>query len=174
MQSGHKILTETNTSRGGATSFTLAIRLACVLVVIASCCARAGGAETSELIIVSGGNSIEYWKEDSYVEAAGKGGYFGVGTIYILPRAAQTTPLDVKIWCRGIKDTVFFELTRQGTRPGSPRHVKKPPSRAFREGFTQGYEQGYRQYAGSNNGGYRRNTGGGIELHTERIRPPHA
>ena len=26
----------------------------------------------------------------------------------------------------------------------------------------QGYEQGYRQYGGSNNGGYRRNTGSGI------------
>jgi hypothetical protein len=50
----------------------------------------------------------------------------------------------------------------QSYNPQRSHYYKEASSQAFREGFLQGYDQGYRQYAGYNNGGYRRNTGSGI------------
>ena len=48
----------------------------------------------------------------------------------------------------------------QSYNPQRSHFYKEASSQAFREGFMQGYDQGYRQYAGGNNGGYRRNNGG--------------
>ncbi|MFL6284359.1 MAG: hypothetical protein ACJ74Q_14545 [Pyrinomonadaceae bacterium] len=50
----------------------------------------------------------------------------------------------------------------QSYNPQRSHYYKDASSQAFLQGFTQGYDQGYRQYAGYNNGGYRRNTGSGI------------
>ena len=47
----------------------------------------------------------------------------------------------------------------QSYNPQRSHFYKEASSQAFRDGFVQGYEQGYRQYAGYNNGGYRRNSG---------------
>jgi hypothetical protein len=48
----------------------------------------------------------------------------------------------------------------QSFNPQRSHYYKDASTQAFREGFVQGYDQGYRQYAGYNNGGYRRrNTG---------------
>lgn len=50
----------------------------------------------------------------------------------------------------------------QSYNPQRSHFYKEASSQAFRQGFLQGYEQGYREYAGYNNGGYRRNSGAGI------------
>jgi hypothetical protein len=44
----------------------------------------------------------------------------------------------------------------QSYNPQRSHFYKEASSQAFRQGFLQGYDQGYRQYAGYNNGGYRR------------------
>src|ERR1700749_722554 len=45
----------------------------------------------------------------------------------------------------------------QSYNPQRSHYYKNASSQAFLQGFTQGYDQGYRQYAGYNNGRYRRN-----------------
>jgi hypothetical protein len=47
----------------------------------------------------------------------------------------------------------------QSYNPQRSHFYREASSQAFRDGFVQGYEQGYRQYAGYNNGGYRRSNG---------------
>ena len=48
----------------------------------------------------------------------------------------------------------------QSYSPQRSHYYKNTSSQAFREGFVQGYDQGYRQYAGYNNGVYRRRSTG--------------
>jgi hypothetical protein len=51
----------------------------------------------------------------------------------------------------------------QSYSPQRSRHYKNASSQAFLNGFVRGYDAGYRQYAGYDNGTYRRNSGlGGI------------
>lgn len=47
----------------------------------------------------------------------------------------------------------------QSYSPQRSHYYRNASSQAFLQGFTQGYDQGYRQYAGYNNGRYRRNNG---------------
>jgi hypothetical protein len=44
----------------------------------------------------------------------------------------------------------------QSYNPQRSRYYRNASTQAFREGFVRGYDQGYRQYAGYDNGGYRR------------------
>jgi hypothetical protein len=50
----------------------------------------------------------------------------------------------------------------QSFNPQRSHFYKNASSQAFRQGFVQGYNQGFRQYAGYNNGSYRRRNTGGI------------
>ncbi len=45
----------------------------------------------------------------------------------------------------------------QSYNPQRSHYYKNASSQAFLQGFTRGYDQGYRQYAGYDNGRYRRN-----------------
>jgi hypothetical protein len=50
----------------------------------------------------------------------------------------------------------------QSYSPQRSRHYKNASTQAFLDGFVRGYDEGYRQYAGYDNGGYRRSNSGGL------------
>jgi hypothetical protein len=73
--------------------------------------AEAAQAKTADLLVISGGNSSEYWQDKDKSLFNNREAYFAVGTITLKPRSTDSPFLDVEIWGRGVSSTAFFDLT---------------------------------------------------------------
>ncbi len=88
----------------------------CLLLVflLTLCCTNSAEAETvktSDLLVISGGNSSEYWEEKDKSSFNNQESYFALGAISLMPRAQKNGPLEVEIWGQGVSNTAFFDLT---------------------------------------------------------------
>jgi hypothetical protein len=88
----------------------------CLLLVFlfVLCCTNLANAETvksGDLLVISGGNSSEYWEEKDKTPFNNQQSYFALGAISLVPRSQKNCPLEVEIWGRGVSTTAFFDLT---------------------------------------------------------------
>lgn len=86
-----------------------------LLIFLLICChphpAEARAGKTGDLIIISGGNNSEYWREHERYLFDDQEGYFALGTIALIPRSLKACPLEVEVWGQGVTNVAFFDLT---------------------------------------------------------------
>jgi hypothetical protein len=96
------------------------------------------------------GNNGRYGRYDGYGNNGGYGGY-------------NTNQAELnRGYQQGLSTGASDGQRGQSYSPQRSRHYKNASTQAFREGFVRGYDQGYRQYAGYDNGGYRRGGTSGL------------
>jgi hypothetical protein len=82
--------------------------------------------ETADIVVVTGGRSVERWHRGEEIQWDGEKYFLTFGTISISTRHPLSAPIDVTVSGRGIDDMAFFIEPRR-SRPFEAPHIPRRP-----------------------------------------------